>query len=75
MNTPQKITMPVKVKFTTGTYIARLHRCSGSCTSDARTAVERAAQRYIANTPHVSIDSISEVSNTVFNVVFNWGVP
>jgi len=46
-----------KVKFSTGTYTARIHQASGSCTSDARTAVERAAKRY-ADANHLSFTKI-----------------
>lgn len=71
----QPLAMPVKVSFSCGTYIARIHKATGSCTSDARTAVERAAQKYIANSKHVSILSINRLNDATYEVVFNWGVP
>ncbi len=36
--TPQ-VTMVVKVKYYVGAYIARIHKSSSSCTSDAKTAL------------------------------------
>jgi len=76
--TPKRIAQPLsmtaKVSFSCGTYFARIHKATGSCTSDAKTAVERAAQKYIATSPHVSSRSINQLNDATYEVVFNWGV-
>lgn len=68
------VAMLVKVKYSVGTYIARIYKATGSCTSDAKTAVERAAQKYIDNSKHVSILSISRINDTTYEVIFDWGI-
>jgi len=67
--------MPVKVTYSCGTYLARIHKARGSCTSDAKTAVECAAKKYIADLQHVSISSIKELDAATFEVEFDWGMP
>lgn len=72
--TAQTLAMTVKVSYSVGTYFARIHKATGSCTSDAETAVERAAQKYIAKLEHVSILKISRLNDVEYEVIFDLGV-
>lgn len=69
-----KLSMTAKVSYSVGTYFARIHKATGSCTSDAKTAVNRAAEKYIADLNHVSILSIDRLNDATYEVAFDWGV-
>lgn len=58
-----------QVKFSTGTYIARIHQASGSCTDNAKTAIERAAKKY-ADLNHLRVSSINPIDDTSYIVAF-----
>ncbi len=70
-----EVGMLVKARLSAGTYTARIHKVAGSSTESAEKAVRRAAERYIADLPHVSIISVSGVDRDNFRVVFDWRTP
>ncbi len=70
-----EVGMLVKVRLSAGTYTARIHKVTASCAESAEKAVSNAAEKYIANLPHVSIISVSRIDDENYRVVFDWRVP